>query len=128
MKPALFIFLLGASAFAAVPGEATANACSVNDFAVEDFAISVRQCSMRSCPKYSLRGVLKNNCSAPAAARIEIRGVDANGAVVGNAEGWPASTRNLAPGEGIDFDFGPLIRFDDSIAEFKVAIIESKTW
>lgn len=120
------IFLFGIClAFGSI---GAAGACSSADFEVKDFKIDVKRCSGARCPRLRLEGILVNKCSSAAAARIEIQGKDENGAVLGSAEGWPASTRNLAPGEEVEFDFGPLIKFDQRLVNFDVLVIEVKSW
>lgn len=106
----------------------SAHACGATDFAIKDFAVDIERCSGSRCPKLRLAGKLVNQCSAPAAARIEIQGLDGNGRPLANAEGWPASTRNLAPGEEVVFDFGPLMKFDTRLVDFKVMVVEVKSW
>lgn len=106
----------------------SAYACGPADFAVKDFAVDIERCSGSRCPKLRLAGKLVNQCNAPAAARIEIQGLDSSGRPLANAEGWPASTRNLAPGEEVNFDFGPLMKFDTRLVDFKVLVVEVKSW
>lgn len=102
--------------------------CSVSDFTVEGFSVAVDNCRGSRCPKLNLAGKLVNNCSAPAAAQIEIAAKDETGRVIKAVDGWPAMTSNLAPGEAREFDFGPMMDYKPGMVDFSVAITDVKSW
>jgi hypothetical protein len=103
--------------------------CKVSDFAVEGFKARVfDDCKVTPCPALKLTGKLKNNCTIPAGAHLKITAEDKTGQVVDTVEGWPASIRNIAPGDAYAFDLGPLMRYRKNMSNFKVQVIDVRTW
>ncbi|GAP65269.1 hypothetical protein MBSD_n0558 [Mizugakiibacter sediminis] len=98
--------------------------CTAANFAVDGFQASPNPREH----KISLAGKLVNKCSAPAAAQIRIVAKDASGRVLGSEDGWPAGTSNIAPGQSVSFDLGPLFRFSPDMADFSVNIVGVRTW
>lgn len=107
----------------------TTLACSASDFRVENFRATVYDdCRRTPCPALKLTGKLKNNCKIAAGAQIKITAEDARGIVIDTTEGWPASIRNIAPGESYAFDLGPLMTYRPNMKNFQVQVISARTW
>jgi len=102
--------------------------CSSRDFGVENLDIHVDNCSGRNCPRVVITGELINNCSSPAAARIEIEAKNSRGQTVDSVDGWPARTNNIQPGESVEFDFSAMMDFDRSMSDFAVSITDARVW
>lgn len=103
--------------------------CRVADFVVEGFSSKVfDDCRQSSCPTLKLTGKLKNNCAFSAGAQLKITAEDGKGGVVDTIDGWPASTRNVAPGSTYAFDMGPLMVYRKSMKKFNIEIIDVRTW
>lgn len=103
--------------------------CGPSDFTVEGFKATVYDdCRLTPCPALKLTGKARNNCPAPAGVQLKIIAEDKSGDVVDTVEGWPASTRNIAPGEAYAFDLGPLMTYRPEMQKFRVQIIDAKTW
>ncbi|AMA60041.1 hypothetical protein BCCGELA001_29925 [Bradyrhizobium sp. CCGE-LA001] len=103
--------------------------CRATDFTVEGFSPRVfDDCRQSSCPALKLTGKLKNNCALSAGAQIKITAEDGKGGVIDTIDGWPASTRNIAPGSTYAFDMGPLMVYRKGMKTFNIAIIDARTW
>jgi len=99
--------------------------CGPSDFTVEGFKATVYDdCRRTPCPALKLTGEVRNNCAVPAGVMIKITARDKDGQVVDTAEGWPASTRSIAPNDTYAFDFGPLMRYNPKMKDFRVQIID----
>lgn len=108
---------------------APVQACTVSNFQVEDFTPRVvDDCRLRSCPVLKLLAHLKNNCAVAAGAQVKVVATDQAGNLVDTFEGWPASTRNIAPGEAYAFDFGPVLTYRKSMKNFSLQVIDAKVW
>ncbi|GAP65270.1 hypothetical protein MBSD_n0559 [Mizugakiibacter sediminis] len=98
--------------------------CAATSFGVEGFQVTPNPRER----KISLAGKLVNKCSEPAAAQIRIVAKDGSGRVLDSEDGWPAGTANIPPGGSVNFDLGPLFRFNPEMADFSVAIIGVRKW
>jgi hypothetical protein len=103
--------------------------CTAADFEIIGFTPRVvDDCTTRSCPVLKLTGKLKNNCSIASGAQIKITALDAKGNVVDTYEGWPASIRNIQPGEAYAFNSGPGMDYRHTMKSFRAEVIEARTW
>lgn len=111
------------------PAPARQTRCTAADFKVEKFNVRiVDECRSISCPSLKLTGYLRNNCALPAGAQVKIIALDNAGNLVSTEEGWPASVRNIAPGDAYAFDLGPLIRYQRTMDKFSIQVIDARTW
>lgn len=99
-------------------------ACSSSDFTVENFDLDID--TRRDMVNMS--GELVNQCDEPAAARIEIEAFNGSGSALETVDGWPARRDNIEPGDRVEFDFSGMMRFDRSMEDFSVSIVESRQW
>ncbi|GMP00810.1 hypothetical protein TM239_26430 [Bradyrhizobium sp. TM239] len=107
----------------------TSKTCRASDFVVEGFSSKVfDDCKQSSCPTLKLTGKLRNNCALSAGAQIKITAEDGKGSVIDTIDGWPASTRNVAPGATYAFDMGPLMVYRKGMKNFKIDIIDARIW
>jgi hypothetical protein len=103
--------------------------CEISDFEIEGFKPTIYDdCRATPCPALSLTGKLKNKCLNPAGAQVKITAEDAEGNVIDTIEGWPASIRNIRPGDTYSFNLGPLMRYRPEMKTFHIEIIDVKTW
>lgn len=116
-------FLFAAVLLAAVPVASHAE-CSATSFTVKNFQVTPQP----SFNRISLKGELVNQCSSPAAAEVRIVAKDDNGKVIESEDGWPAGTANIQPGQSVNFDFGPLFRFNPRMSSFSVEIVSVRSW
>ena len=99
------------------------------DFSIEGFKPALYDdCRQSSCPIIKLPARLVNNCAFAAGALVKITATDRDGNVVDTREGWPASIRNIGPGEKYAFDLGPLMTYRKSMKDFTIQVIDAKQW
>lgn len=121
------IAALGLGLMLSMADEARAS-CGTGDFQVRNFVANVDNCRGPRCPRLILSGELYNGCAIPAGAEVEIEAKDARGRVVSSVRGWPATTGNVSPGDVQEFNFGPLMRYNSSMVEFGVFIVDVREW
>lgn len=103
--------------------------CSPADFEIIGFKPSVfDDCRASKCPALKLVGKIRNNCARPAGAKIQITAYDKGGDVIDTAGGWPSSTRNIAPGDSLAFNLGPLMTYRSSMASFDARVVDVQMW
>ena len=105
------------------------NVPSPGCFVVEKFkAVVVNTCTVSPCHTLNLTGKLRNNCAMAAGAMVKITAEDSSGAVVDTFEGWPASTRNIAPKSAYSFNIGAVMPYQKSMKKFYVEVVDARTW
>lgn len=103
-------------------------ACDVSHIALKDVDGGfVDECSTRACPSFKGTGTLTNGCTTPIGVRLKITAFDAQGRAIQTRELWPASTRNIAPGD-YAFSMDTWLEPDDRIERFAVEPAEVKAW
>jgi hypothetical protein len=103
-------------------------ACSVDK--IEIISMNggyVDNCRSRPCPSFKGAAVLANRCSIPVGVQVKIVGKDAAGQVLAVREGWPASVRNIPPGE-YPFSLDTWLDFDPRVQTFSLTVTEVKVW
>lgn len=116
-----------AALLACVPYAALA--CGPGDFEITNFNPSLHDpCRRSSCIQIRLPAKLTNNCKSSAGAEVVITALDKSGNMVNVQTGWPASISNIAPGDTLDFDFGPMFRYTPDMASFTIRIKSARTW
>ena len=71
--------------------------------------------------------VLTNNCAEAVGVQIKITGFDSTGAPVATRDLWPASVRNIPPGD-YTFSLDQWLDYDPEIKKFGLQPIEVKQW
>lgn len=87
----------------------------------------VDECRTRSCATFKGVGVLRNNCPIPVGVQIKITATDASGRPVSSRDLWPASVRNIPPGD-YTFSMDGYIDHDPQIESFRVQVIDIREW
>lgn len=109
-------------------GNAAAQGCSVADIEIKSVRAKwANEC--RTSPCMYMRGiaVLKNNCREAVGVEVKVTGLDSAGEPVQTTEGWPASVRNIPPGE-FEFSLDQWLQYDGDIKTFSVRPVRVKRW
>lgn len=102
--------------------------CTVADIVTKSVrAEFLDLCSSATC--YYLRGVatLTNNCRKPTGVQVKIAALDESGATLFMLETWPASTRNIPPGD-YEFSLDSYFKYDGRIHRLAVTPIAVREW
>jgi hypothetical protein len=117
-------------AYEAVPTPAS-NAvagCSLDDISIKSVkAKFVDECRASSCYYMKGVGVLTNGCSEPIGVQVKITAYDKDGAPLATRELWPASVKNIPPGD-YTFSMDTWLDYDPAIAKFGVSPIDIRRW
>ena len=71
--------------------------------------------------------VLTNNCAEAVGVQIKITGYDGSGLPVATRNLWPASVRNIPPGD-YTFSLDQWLDYDPEIKKFELKPIEVNQW
>jgi len=102
--------------------------CSLSDIKITSVkAKFVSTCSSVDCTH--LRGVatLVNSCPEATGVQVQITAYDKHDAPVSTSENWPASVRNIPPGN-YTFSLDQWLEFDPDIASFGLKPIDVHHW
>lgn len=102
--------------------------CSVSDISIKSTKAKwVNSCHTKQC--FFLKGVavLNNACTIPTGAQIKMTGYDKDGHPVATRGLWPASIKNIAPGD-YTFSLDGWLDYDRDIVSFELEPIEVKSW
>jgi hypothetical protein len=108
---------------------AAAPSCDVSRIAVKDIDGGfVDECSARNpCPSFKGTATITNTCPTPVGVQVKITAYDAAGAAIATRELWPASTRNIPPGD-YPFTMDTWLDYDERVVRFGVEPIEVRSW
>lgn len=121
MRTAVLI-VLSSLAFPAVAG------CNLTDISIKSFkAKFVDECRRSPCIYMKGVAVLTNRCAEPVGVQIKITAYDKIGAPVATRELWPASVRNIPPGD-YTFSIDQWLDYDPEIKQFDLVPISVKRW
>ena len=102
--------------------------CAVSDIKVKSIkAKFVDECRRSPCVIMKGVGVLTNQCSEPIGVQLKITAYDKAGAPVATRELWPASIRNIPPGD-YTFSLDQWLEHDPEIKTFEVVPVSIKKW
>jgi hypothetical protein len=87
----------------------------------------VDECTRTPCPSFKGVGVLRNNCPIPVGVQLKITALDAAGKPLATREMWPASVRNISPGE-YTFSMDTWLDPDPKAESFRVEVVDTKEW
>ena len=114
---------IGLAVIASVFIAQSSMACDTLDFEVKGLKWS------QSDGRFDIIFVLVNNCDQAAAAEVQVVAFDADGSPIAEAQGWPKSISNLAPGEGfVTSAFGDLLDWRPGVEKIAVNVIRARTW
>ena len=103
-------------------------ACSISDIAIKSMkARFVDECQRSPCVYMKGVAVLTNRCKEPVGVQVKITGYDKSDSPVATRELWPASIRNIPPGD-YTFSLDQYLDYDPSIKRFDLTPIEVKQW
>lgn len=102
--------------------------CKVSDITIKSMkAKFVDECKLSPCIYMKGVAVLTNNCAEPVGVQIKITGYDGSGSPVATRDLWPASVRNIPPGD-YTFSLDQWLDYDPEIKKFDLQPIEVKQW
>lgn len=121
MRIPFFVFLISL----ACPAWAV---CTLSDISIKSVkAKFVDECKTRQCISMKGVAVLTNRCSEPIGVQVKITGYDKAGAPVATRELWPASVRNIPPGD-FTFSLDQWLDYDSEMKKFDVVPVAVKQW
>lgn len=87
----------------------------------------VNECESRECMYLKGAALIANGCSEPVGVAFRIIAYGKNGERVASRDIWPASIRNIPPGD-YAFSLDNLVDYDPLIVRFSLVPIEVKDW
>lgn len=102
--------------------------CKVSDIEIKTFRAGfVNNCTRTPC--YSLKGVavITNKCDKPTGVQLQMTGYDKDNVPVTTRSSWPASIRNIEPGE-YTFSLDTWLDYDASIVSFTLVPVRVRQW
>lgn len=103
-------------------------ACSIADIEIKSVeARFVDECRHSPCIYMKGVAVLTNRCSEPVGVQVQITGYDKSGAPVATRELWPASVRNIPPGD-YTFSLDQYLEYDPAIKRFGLKAVAVRQW
>lgn len=103
-------------------------ACQVSDITIKSIKTRIEDpCSRSACPHLAGVGVLVNRCGEAVGVQVQVTGLDAKGEPVSTNELWPASVRNIPPGE-YTFSLNHYLKPDRRIKTIQVRPIDVRRW
>lgn len=116
----LFIFIFAPSSVWA--------GCSTSDIAIKSIRAKwIDQCKRTPCIFMKGAAVLTNKCTSPVGVQVKITGLDKEGRPVASKDMWPASIRNIPPGDYM-FSLDTWLAYDSDIVSFEASPISVKRW
>lgn len=108
--------------------QAAFGACNVGDIQIKSLrAKFVDNCRTRSCASLEGVAVLRNNCPEAIGIQVKLSGYNAKKEVLATTEFWPASVRNIPPGD-YEFSLDTHLRYDPAMKSFSLSVVEVKRW
>jgi len=111
----------------ALPASARA-ACALSDITIESIkARFVDECGRSSCTSMKGIAVLVNRCAEPVGVQLKITGYDRAGTPIASRDLWPASVRNIPPGD-YPFALDQWLKYDPQIKAIGLTPINIRHW
>lgn len=103
-------------------------ACNLTDIRIKSMkAKFVDKCTRSPCIYMKGVAVLTNHCAEPVGVQIKITAYDGAGSPVATRDLWPASIRNIPPGD-YTFSLDQWLDYDPEVKKFELTPIEVKQW
>ncbi len=103
-------------------------ACSVADIQIKSMrAKFIDPCRTRSCASMEGVAVLRNNCAHAIGVQVKIFGYDSKKQVLATRELWPASVRNIPPGD-YEFSLDTWLPYDPAMKTFALSVVDVRRW
>lgn len=107
---------------------ARVQACDVSKIAIKSVEAGfVDECRASSCPYLRGVAVLNNGCQTPVGVQVKITVYNESGAPMATDELWPASTRNIPPGD-YTFSIDQWIDYQPGMARFELQPVDVREW
>jgi hypothetical protein len=111
-----------------VAHQASAAQCSVADIQIKSSkARFVDGCTRSRCPAMKGVAVLHNGCGEAVGVQVQMTGYDRAGAPLATRELWPASIRNIPPGD-YTFSLDSWLEWQEGMASTDMKVIAVKRW
>lgn len=102
--------------------------CALSDITIKSLQPQfVDECRGSPCIYLKGVGVLTNRCAEPTGVQLKITAYDKSGAPVATRELWPASTRNIPPGD-YTFSIDQWLDYQPSMESVDVEPVRVKQW
>ncbi len=103
-------------------------ACSVADIKIKSMKWGfANSCRASDCSIMKGVAVLTNSCAEPVGVQLKIIGFDSADNPVATRDFWPASVRNIPPGD-YTFSLDQHLDYDPSITSISIEPINVKPW
>lgn len=103
-------------------------ACSLSDISIKSVKVKFEnKCQSSQCIYMKGVAVLSNGCTDSVGVQIKITGYDKTGAPVATHDSWPASIKNIPPGN-YTFSLDQSLEYDPTIKTFDVTPIDIRHW
>lgn len=114
------------------PGAATAAAaddpCPLSSIAVTGIRVQwADPCRGGACTHMKGAGTLVNSCPIAIGVQLKVVGYDGNGIPVASKAAWPASVKNIPPGDYV-FSLDHWLDYDPAIERFGVSVESTRVW
>lgn len=105
-----------------------AASCSIADITIKSFQAGFQNvCAARQCMFMKGIAVLNNACATPVGVQVKITGYNKAGEPIQTRELWPASVRNIPPGN-YTFSLDSYLEYDPKMKKFNIEPIDIKDW
>jgi hypothetical protein len=102
--------------------------CALSEISIKSVKVKfVDECRRSPCPHIKGVAVLINQCSESVGVQIKITAFDKAGAPIATRDLWPASTRNIPPGD-YTFSLDQWLDYDPEMKKFELTPIRVKQW
>lgn len=107
---------------------APAAGCTTSDISIKSMkARFVDECRASSCPYMKGVAVLTNGCQEPIGVQLKITAYDKAGAPAATKDMWPASVKNIPPGD-YTFSLDTWLDYDPEIKTFEITPVAVNRW
>lgn len=108
--------------------EPPAVTCNLSDIEIKSISGSfIDECQSTSCPRFKGTATLINKCKMPVGIQVKIIAYNKAGIAIQTNEKWPASIRNIPPGE-YPFSMDYWLQPDSDIDKYALQAIDLKRW
>lgn len=87
----------------------------------------VDKCKTRACPVFEGVATVTNGCAEPMGIELKVTAFDSTGAPVRTRNLWPASVKNLPPGDTV-VSIDQYVDYDPSIDRVELAVNDVRRW
>lgn len=102
--------------------------CSLSAIKIKSIRAGfVDRCSRQYCWQMNGVAVLTNGCNDAVGVQVKLVALDKAGAPVASSDFWPASVRNIPPGD-YTFSLDHTMQYDKAIKSFTLEAISVKRW